>query len=42
MKLLVRHFSKPGLYNYIRVTIGSEVDNNKFLKAFQKIANKYL
>ncbi|MHA1986058.1 MAG: histidinol-phosphate transaminase [Promethearchaeota archaeon] len=42
MKILVRHFSKPGLYNYIRVTIGSEEDNNKFLDRFQKIADKYL
>jgi len=42
MKILVRHFSKPGLYNYIRVTIGSEEDNDKFLDGFQKIANKYL
>jgi histidinol-phosphate aminotransferase len=42
MKILVRHFSKPGLYNYIRVTIGSVEDNNKFLGAFQQIADKYL
>jgi histidinol-phosphate aminotransferase len=42
MKILVRHFSKPGLYNYIRVTIGMEEDNNKFIDAFQKIADKYL
>ncbi len=42
MKVLVRHFSKPGLYNYMRVTIGTEEDNNKFLKAFRTIANKYL
>ncbi len=42
MKILVRHFSKPGLYNYIRVTIGTEDDNNKFLDAFKIIANKYL
>ncbi len=42
MKILVRHFSKPGLYNFIRVTIGNEEDNNKFLNAFQKIAKKYL
>ena len=42
MKILVRHFSKPGLYNYIRVTIGTEEDNNKFINAFQKIADKYL
>ena len=42
MKILVRHFSKPGLYNYIRVTIGTEEDNDKFLEAFRKIANKYL
>jgi len=42
LKILVRHFSKPGLYNYIRVTIGTEEDNNKFLQAFSTIANKYL
>ena len=42
MKILVRHFSKPGLYNYIRVTIGTKEDNDKFLEAFRKIANKYL
>ncbi|MFX1391557.1 MAG: histidinol-phosphate transaminase [Promethearchaeota archaeon] len=42
LKVLVRHFSKPGLYNYIRVTIGTEEDNNKFLDAFKIIANKYL
>ncbi|MFW9882276.1 MAG: histidinol-phosphate transaminase [Candidatus Thorarchaeota archaeon] len=42
MKILVRHFSKPGLYNYIRVTIGTMEDNNKFIEAFKKIADKYL
>jgi histidinol-phosphate aminotransferase len=42
IKILVRHFSKPGLYNYIRVTIGAEYDNNKFLDAFKTLANKYL
>ncbi|MHA2398405.1 MAG: histidinol-phosphate transaminase [Promethearchaeota archaeon] len=42
MKILVRHFSKPGLYNYIRISIGTEEDNAKFLDAFTKIANKYL
>ncbi|MFX1380210.1 MAG: histidinol-phosphate transaminase [Promethearchaeota archaeon] len=42
VKILVRHFSKPGLYNYIRVTIGAKEDNNKFLNAFRTIANKYL
>ncbi|MFX1323460.1 MAG: histidinol-phosphate transaminase [Promethearchaeota archaeon] len=42
MKILVRHFSKPGLYNYIRVTIGLEEDNTKFLSAFRTIADKYL
>ena len=42
LKILVRHFSKPGLYNYIRVTVGTEEDNNKFLNAFRTIANKYL
>ncbi len=42
MKILIRHFSKPGLYNYIRITIGKKEDNNKFLKAFNEIAKKYL
>jgi histidinol-phosphate aminotransferase len=42
LKILVRHFSKPGLYNYIRVTIGTKEDNDKFLNAFRTIANKYL
>ena len=42
LKILVRHFSKPGLYNYIRVTIGTEEDNNKFLNTFKTIANKYM
>jgi len=42
LKILVRHFSKPGLYNYIRLTIGTEDENNKFLSAFQEIAKKYL
>ncbi|MFW9773670.1 MAG: histidinol-phosphate transaminase [Candidatus Thorarchaeota archaeon] len=42
MKILVRHFSQPGLYNYLRMTIGSEDQNDKFLSAFQKIAKKYL
>ncbi len=42
MKILVRHFSQPGLYNYIRLTIGTEEQNNKFLTAFDGIATKYL
>jgi histidinol-phosphate aminotransferase len=41
-KILTRHFSKPGLYNYIRMTIGTEEENNRFLDEFVKIANKYL
>ncbi|MHA1913737.1 MAG: histidinol-phosphate transaminase [Promethearchaeota archaeon] len=42
IKILVRHFSKPGLYNFIRISIGTEEDNTKFFNAFTKIANKYL
>ncbi|MFX1311189.1 MAG: histidinol-phosphate transaminase [Promethearchaeota archaeon] len=42
MKILVRHFSKPGLYNYIRLSIGTEEDNKKFLDAFKEIADRYL
>jgi len=42
LKILVRHFSKPGLYNFIRVTIGTKEDNDKFLNAFKPMAKKYL
>lgn len=42
MKILIRHFSKPGLYNYIRVTIGTKDENEKFLDAFNQVAEKYL
>ncbi|MBD3341518.1 MAG: histidinol-phosphate transaminase [Candidatus Lokiarchaeota archaeon] len=41
-KILVRHFNKPGLYPYIRVTVGTEEENNRFLEAFKKIAEKNL
>jgi histidinol-phosphate aminotransferase len=40
--ILVRHYSKPGLYNYIRITVGTEEENSKFLDAFATIATKYL
>ena len=39
---MVRHFSKPGLYNYIRITLGTKEDNDKFLEVFNSIADKYL
>ncbi|NVM18902.1 MAG: histidinol-phosphate transaminase [Candidatus Lokiarchaeota archaeon] len=42
IKILVRHFSKPGLYNYIRITMGTKEENDKFLEAFNSIANKYI
>jgi histidinol-phosphate aminotransferase len=42
LKILIRHFSKPNLYNYLRVTIGTPNENNKFLSAFTQIAKKYL
>ncbi len=41
-KILVRHFSKAGLYNYLRVSIGLEEENRKFLDAFREIASQYL
>lgn len=40
-KILVRHFSKPGLYEFIRISIGTEEENNKFLEAFDDIFKKY-
>lgn len=42
LKILVRHFSKPNLYNFLRVTISIKEDNDKFLSAFHEIAQKYL
>jgi len=42
MKILIRHFSKPNLYNYLRVTIGTPEQNEKFLIAFDEVAKKYL
>jgi histidinol-phosphate aminotransferase len=42
LKIMVRHFSKPGLYNYIRITPGIKEDNDKFLEIFNSIAEKYL
>lgn len=42
IKILVRHFSKPDLYNYIRITIGTKEENDKFLQAFNTVAEKYL
>ena len=42
LKILVRHFSKPGLYNYIRISIGTKEENNKFLEVFNSLAVKYL
>lgn len=42
LKILVRHFSKPGLYNYLRITIGPKEENDIFLEAFNSIADKYL
>jgi len=41
-KILIRHFNKPGLYPYIRITIGTKEENNKFLDVFRELANKYL
>jgi len=41
LKVLVRHFSKPGLYNYIRVRVGTTEENDKFLSAFRSVEKKY-
>ena len=41
-KILVRHFSKAGLYPYIRITIGTEAQNNKLLEVFKSLAAQYL
>ncbi len=41
-KILVKHFSMPNLYNYLRITISTSENNSKFLTAFHDIANEYL
>jgi len=41
-RILVRHFNKPGLYHYVRITIGDPETNNKLLDAFKALAIKYL
>jgi len=41
-KILVRHFSKTGLYNYLRISIGLEEENDRLLEAFSEIAQDYL
>lgn len=40
-KILVRHFSKPGLYHFIRVSIGTEEENARFLEVFKEIHQNY-
>ncbi|MFX0072165.1 MAG: histidinol-phosphate transaminase [Candidatus Hermodarchaeota archaeon] len=41
-KIIIRHFNKPGLYQYIRITIGTIEENNTLLEAFKDLSNKYL
>jgi len=41
-KILIRHFNKPGLYPYIRISIGTKEENDKFLEVFSLLANEYL
>ena len=41
-KILVRHWNKPGLYEYLRITIGTPEENNSFLEVFKDLANKSL
>ncbi|MBD3197949.1 MAG: histidinol-phosphate transaminase [Candidatus Lokiarchaeota archaeon] len=41
-KILVRHFNRKGLYEFIRVSIGTEEQNNKLLCEFRNIAVKNL
>jgi histidinol-phosphate aminotransferase len=40
MKILVRHFNLPGLYEYLRITIGTEEENDKLIEAFEEIYNR--
>lgn len=41
-KILVRQFTQRGLYEYIRVTVGTIEQNDKFLQAFAEIAQEHL
>ena len=40
-KILVRYFSKPSLESYIRLSIGTEFQNNKLLEAFKEIIKDF-
>jgi histidinol-phosphate aminotransferase len=35
--IIVRHFDKPRIENYLRISIGSEEANNSLLSAFQEL-----
>ncbi|HEY8390401.1 MAG TPA: histidinol-phosphate transaminase [Clostridia bacterium] len=40
-KILVRHFNLPKIQNYLRVTISTDEQMNKFLNALKKIDNSF-
>jgi histidinol-phosphate aminotransferase len=41
-KILIRYFSKPSLAQFVRISVGTEKQNNKFLSEFEKILDKDL
>ncbi|MHA1821564.1 MAG: histidinol-phosphate transaminase, partial [Promethearchaeota archaeon] len=40
-KVLTRQYNQKGMYQYIRLTIGTQEQNDRFLEVFDKLAEKY-
>ncbi|TXT62811.1 MAG: Histidinol-phosphate aminotransferase [Promethearchaeota archaeon] len=41
-RILIRYFSKPSLAQFVRISVGTEKQNDKFLSEFDKILDKNL
>ncbi|GAB4321905.1 MAG: histidinol-phosphate transaminase [Promethearchaeota archaeon] len=41
-KILIRHFPKKRLYEFLRITVGTPEQNDKFLEGFKEVAKEYL
>ncbi|MBD3352180.1 MAG: histidinol-phosphate transaminase [Candidatus Lokiarchaeota archaeon] len=41
-KILVRKYNKKGLYQFLRISVGTKEQNDKFLHEFAQLAKKYL
>ena len=39
--IFVRHFSTPGIDNYLRISIGTDQEMDRFLEETEKIISEY-